>query len=1207
MALTTEERAWLDANPDKLRLYFNTDFPPIEFLSKTGTFVGMGADVIRLIEERLNISFHRIPSTDWNKHLAALESGECAIAPTIVRTAERERYAFFTTPYATVPVVLITSQSVRRTVSLDNLPGRRVGVVSGYATEKYLRELAQGRYDVLPVASVSEGLRSLSFGQLDAFVENLAVAAYHIQKDGLPNLRVAGNTDYAFAWSIGVSRHYPLLFSAIDKAMATLSQEELEDIRDSWISLGGGGMSLGTRRMLESVALFAVLLLLGLAGISFILKRRLDEKVATLKNAQEQIVEQADLLRLAIEATQAGVWDLRPDKGIHYVSVSNALPVTGNDGEKTFIPLEQWSAHIHPDDMPVLRDVYRSYLVAGGRIPFEVEFRLGNARDGWRWVLSKGMAVEVDQRGRPARIIGLDFNIQALKQAQEDIAASEARFRSLFEMAPLPLAMSSPDGRIFRVNDRFTRVLGYTAEDLPAFEDWWRLAYPDPEYRRELMNAWQAAAGQLLTDDSAVVSKECRVTGKNGEERTMVIGARRAGDTILVSFFDISDRKLAEEALNRERDNLRAILYASPIASLVFDMDGRAVDANPAFEQLFGRDRSQWLGGRWGDLVGCPRRIASLQGCGHLPECINCVFFQAIREGLQHRTRTREEQAEAVLTGDGVERRLWFQYSIEPFVLNGQNHVVVALDDITSRKQAEEALRISEEKLRSLFAAMQDIVLVLDRDGRYLEIAPTDTALLYRPPDMLLGKLITELFPPEKASRYLETIRQALAVGRPVSLDYDLEIDGRMVWFAAIVAPLSEDRVVWIARDITGRKMAEEERQRMQEQLLQAQKLEAIGILAGGVAHDFNNMLGAIIGYADLTMAVMDSTDPLRPNIAKILDAAQRSANLTRQLLAFARKQAVMPVLLDLNEAIAGTITMLQRLIGENISLIWRPEPEPILVRIDPSQLDQLLANLCVNARDAIGSNIGKIVIETATVSIDASSKRMYADAQLGEYVLLSVGDNGCGMSRQVRERIFEPFFTTKEMGKGTGLGLPTVYGIVKQNGGFINVYSEPGEGTLFRIYLPLQRGEAGAVGLPDVDDIPCGHGETVLIVEDDPTLLDMGMMMLGNLGYSVTAAATPMEAIGYAGEVDRRIDLFIIDVVMPEMNGQELVDRLRRIRPTMRYLFMSGYTADIIENHGEKAEGVNFIQKPFTLKDLATKVRSVLDLAAADGDGRAG
>lgn len=408
--LTAEERIWIDSNPDKLLLYFNTDFPPIEFKSASGTFTGMGADVIRLIEERLSVSFRKIASTDWNRHLADLESGACAIAPTIVKTAERERYAFFTAPYATVPVVLITSQSVRTAVSLDSLPGRRVGVVSGYATEKYLHDLAQGRYDVLPVASVSEGLRSLSFGQLDVFVENLAVAAWHIQKDGLPNLRVAGNTDYAFAWSIAVSRRYPLLFSAIEKAMATLSPEELENVRDRWISLRGDAMSPETRRLLQIVNVFVALLLLGLGGISYVLKRRLNEKVANLKKAQEQIIEQTDLLRLAVEATQAGAWEIRPEKGIHYVGTSKALPEAGADGEKMFVPLEQWSAFIHPDDMPGLREYYRSYLVAGGRTPFEFEFRLGNSHDGWYWVLSKGMAVDVDDRaGPPASLASISI------------------------------------------------------------------------------------------------------------------------------------------------------------------------------------------------------------------------------------------------------------------------------------------------------------------------------------------------------------------------------------------------------------------------------------------------------------------------------------------------------------------------------------------------------------------------------------------------------------------------------------------------------------------------------------------------------------------------------------------------------------------------------------------------------------------------------
>jgi PAS domain S-box-containing protein len=397
------------------------------------------------------------------------------------------------------------------------------------------------------------------------------------------------------------------------------------------------------------------------------------------------------------------------------------------------------------------------------------------------------------------------------------------------------------------------------------------------------------------------------------------------------------------------------------------------------------------------------------------------------------------------------------------------------------------------------------------------------------------------------------------------------------------------------ARFIAERKQAEAEREKLQAQLLQSQKLEAIGILAGGVAHDFNNMLGAITGYAELTLNKMDPEDPFRKNLEKILDAARRSANLTRQLLAFARKQTIAPVILDLNDSVEAVLKMMRRILGENIDLLWMPGQGSYPVRMDPSQLDQILVNLCVNARDAI-EDVGRVTIETATVSLDETCHKAHAYLVPGEYVLLAISDDGCGMDRKTLEHIFEPFFTTKGVGRGTGMGLATVYGIVKQNHGFINAYSEPGKGTTFRVYIPRQAGGVTEAKTMVPEDIPRSRGETILIVEDDPTLLEMSAMLLEQLGYTVIPAATPTEAIHIAQTTHPEIHLLITDVIMPEMNGRDLADRIRAIRPGAKHLFMSGYTANVIAHQGVLDEGVNFIQKPFSVKDIAAKVRQVLD-----------
>jgi PAS domain S-box-containing protein len=515
--------------------------------------------------------------------------------------------------------------------------------------------------------------------------------------------------------------------------------------------------------------------------------------------------------------------------------------------------------------------------------------------------------------------------------------------------------------------------------------------------------------------------------------------------------------------------------------------------------------------------------------------------------------------------------------------------------EMAERKRTEEALQKSEEELRTLFAAMTDVVLVLDADGRYVKIAPTNPLNLYQPSEELIGKKIDEILPAEDSDKILHQIKRSLESRQSINFEYKLNIGEREVWFDGTVSPLTENTVFWFARDITERKRSQEAQKKLEEQFLRAQKLESIGRLAGGVAHDFNNMLGVIIGYTEQALTELAPQNPAQKDLQEVMSAAKRSVDLVRQLLAFARRQVVSPVVLDMNDTLESMLKMLRRLIGEDIDLVWMPGHKLWKVMIDPSQVDQLLANLTVNARDAI-AGVGKVIIHTDNVTLDEAFCAEHADCVPGDYVLLSISDSGTGMDEKTLANIFEPFFTTKEAGNGTGLGLSTVYGIVKQNDGFIDVDSEPGRGTIFRIYIP--RFEAAFVESPveQTATIPRGGTETILIVEDEESVLKLGRMLLERLGYTVLAARKPSEAIRLAEAHAGTIDLLITDVVMPEMNGRELIDRIAAVCPRIKSLYMSGYTADVIAHRGVLRQGVHFIQKPFTKTVLAQKVREALE-----------
>jgi PAS domain S-box-containing protein len=519
---------------------------------------------------------------------------------------------------------------------------------------------------------------------------------------------------------------------------------------------------------------------------------------------------------------------------------------------------------------------------------------------------------------------------------------------------------------------------------------------------------------------------------------------------------------------------------------------------------------------------------------------------------------------------------------------------------IVERLSVEESLRESEGRFRALVENLPVKLFIKDRNSVYVSCNPSYASDHGMSPDAIRGKTDFDLYPKELAEKYCEDDRRVMASGQGKEMEESYIAEGRHKWVQTTKIPLKDKQqqvtgILGVFWDITERKRAEEEREKLQKQLIQAQKMESVGRLAGGVAHDFNNMLQAILFNTSMVLEELPPGSSLHECLTEIRNCGERSANLTRQLLAFARRQTIAPKVLDINEIVEGLLKMMRRLIGEDIDLAWRPGAGLGRIKIDPTQIDQILANLCVNARDSI-NGIGRIAIETDDAVFDEAYCADHPGFMPGEYVRLSVSDTGCGMDKETLERIFEPFFTTKELGKGTGLGLATIYGIVKQNNGIINVYSEPGKGATFNIFLPRVEDSTNPIRIESDKAHPKSCGETVLLVEDEPSILAITSRILGKLGYNVLHANSPVEALRQEKLHNGRIHLLITDVVMPEMSGRELARELLPRQPKLKCLFMSGYTADIIANHGVLDEGVQFIQKPFSIGDLAAKVRESLD-----------
>ncbi len=518
---------------------------------------------------------------------------------------------------------------------------------------------------------------------------------------------------------------------------------------------------------------------------------------------------------------------------------------------------------------------------------------------------------------------------------------------------------------------------------------------------------------------------------------------------------------------------------------------------------------------------------------------------------------------------------------------------------LESRFRAEAALRESEERFRVLFESSPDACYMGALDGTYLDINRAAEELIGFRREEVIGRTVREMgiIPPaylDKATRMF----QALESGVP-SPPIEIVIfhrSGREIVIETRVVPVRMRGGVTIlstSRDVTARKQAEEEHRRLEEQLRQASKMEAVGRLAGGVAHDFNNLLTGIRGFTDLVLNGLAEGDAARADLLEIQRATERAAALTGQLLAFSRKQVVDPAVLDLNKLIASTLRILERLIGEDIDLSFAPGEDLQAVRVDPSAIEQVLINLAVNARDAM-PNGGRLRIATSAVELDAAFCAEHLDARPGPHLLLAMSDTGLGMSEGVKSHLFEPFFTTKGPGRGTGLGLSIIYGIVQQSGGFVHVESDVGKGSSFHVYLPAVGERPSTSARPADADVP-GGSETILVVEDEVLVRDLVTKFLQGQGYRVLSAARGSQALELA-QGSARIDLLLSDVILPSMNGRQIYEQLLAGRPELRVLFMSGYTENIIAPHGVLEEGFHFVQKPFSLRELARKIRETLD-----------
>jgi len=828
----------------------------------------------------------------------------------------------------------------------------------------------------------------------------------------------------------------------------------------------------------------------------------------------------------------------------------------------------------------VFNSFHQAYLTGKNIRRFEWEIRNKN---GKIMCVESSVSLMRDERNNPVGFRGVVYDITERKKTEDLVREIAEKYRSLLENIETAYFEVDLKGNYTYFNDVLCRRLGYSREELMDMN---YRAYSKPENIEIIKRIYE----EIYCTGKPKTMVNYEVFKKDGSrmiiEQSISLMRGPTGEPVGFQGVarDITERINTEETIKRSEEKYRRILASIEDGYYELDLRGNFTFFNDAGYRILGYEPDELRGMNY-------RAYTSPQTAQRLYEAFHRIYetggaetmldYEVIRK--DGTTRYHEMSAGLLRSASG-----------EPVGF----HLLAR--DISKRKEAEEALRRSEEKYRTILETMEEGYFEVGLGGTITFTNDAATRLLGFTRDEIIGKNYRKYHSPDEAGQLYEVFHRIYETGKPeFLLDYEVKRKDGSVRNHQLNAALLRDasgkpkgfRI--LARDVTERKRVEKEKAQLEEQLLQAQKMESVGRLAGGVAHDFNNMLGVILGYAELIKLRLPEHDPLLKDVLEIEKAATRSRDLTGQLLAFSRKQIIAPVPVDLNELVMNTKKTLSRLIGEDVDLQFYPARDLWKIKFDPSQVQQILINLAANARDAMPDG-GKLTVETANIYLNEAYCKMHIGFSPGHYVLLGVSDDGAGMDKETLQHLFEPFFTTKEPGRGTGLGLATVYGIVKQNSGFVNVYSEPGKGTTFKIYIPRSLEEGDMQKEAEEELVASGSG-TVLLVEDDDMVRGMTSEMLEASGYTVVASGNPAEAESLCENDDVHIDLLLTDVVMPGMSGKELRDRIQAQRPGMKVLFMSGYTSNVIVHRGVLEEGVNFIQKPFSMSDLARKAREAM------------
>ena len=1194
------------------------NYPPFEFLDENGRPSGFNVDLTRAIAREMGLNVD-IQLGDWPERMESLQTGKIDVLQGMFYSPARDLNFDFSQAHSVSNYVAVVRKGEGPAPErIDGLGDRRLVVERGDIIHDYVLENGLEK-QVAFVEDQEAALQELAQGRHDCALVSRVAALSLIQKHGWTNLELGRKPILAADYGYAVANGQKALLAQFGEGLKALENNgEYRRIYDKWLGVyQEEPVTILTALRYASLVIIPLLVILLVAFVwSWTLRRQVAEKTKALQ-------ESLDRFRYVFEAANVG-------KSMTLTTGE----VNANQAFADFLGYaldelqgKRWQDITPTEDIDATEQVLAPMLT-GQKDAARFEKRYIHKNGEWLWA-DVSVSMRRDADGAPLYFMTTVVDITARKQAEAALRTSEEHQRAMITCSPVALYSVDLDGNVLSWNTSAERIFGWRAEDI--------MGQPLPIVPDDKHGEFDALRRQVL-ENGGFFGKELMRLRNDGALFPVSLSAAPVRNDrgeivgILGATEDITERKRYQQRIEHLNQVLRAIRDVNQLIVRARDPDRLIRDGcrllvgsrgYPSALIVLTDDRDRPVTWAMEGLAANLEELAALLEQGALPVC--CGHAHAAQEVLlvDDRGRVCDGCPRAETSAESQSLCASLTHEGETFgylVAATENHLIVDEEErglfaemagdfayALSVMRIEAAHRESESRFRSIVENAPEPIFI-QTEMRFAYLNPKALDLFgVKDARELLGTPVMERFHPDYHEQIKNRIKRLNEDRQPVSELLEVQfqrLDGSTVWVETTGQPIvyeGKSGALVFVRDTTARKRNEQEREKLQGQLIQAQKMESVGRLAGGVAHDFNNMLGAILGYTEMAMERVEPEEPLHVDLVNIHEAAQRSADLTRQLLAFARQQAVSPKVIDLNDTIENMLKLLRRLIGEDIDLAWRPGREVSPIKMDPAQIDQILANLCVNARDAI-AGAGKITIETGNTIFDEDHCKTHPGVVPGEYAILAVSDNGCGMAKETQAHLFEPFFTTKDIGKGTGLGLATVYGIIKQNHGFISVYSEPGQGTTLKIYLPRyavksDRAVKKKAGKPNATGL-----ETILLVEDEPLILDMTVAMLELLGYTVLPAATPGEATRLAQEYSGTIDLLITDVIMPEMNGLELAEKLESLRPGLKRLFMSGYTANVIARHGVLDEGVHFLQKPFLSNNLATKVREAL---AAGKGGR--